>query len=180
MKKYDIIIIGAGAAGLMAATMALARGKRVAVIDMGDAPARKVAVSGGGRCNFTNAAVATNRYFGENPKFIRSAIARTTPTDILDWVSKHNIQWVEKAPGQYFCAGGADDVVHALVHDARGADFFMKTTLLPQGECLSPQWACQILDIKSQNISGTGLYPPALHWLRWRRIYLTASQRAQQ
>ena len=129
MKKYDIIIIGAGAAGLMAATVALARGKRVAVIDMGDAPARKVAVSGGGRCNFTNAAVATNRYFGENPKFIRSAIARTTPTDILDWVSKHNIQWVEKAPGQYFCAGGADDVVHALVHDARGADFFMKTTV---------------------------------------------------
>ena len=86
MSNYDVIIIGAGAAGLAAAGVA-SRTRRVAIIDMGQLPGRKVAISGGGRCNFTNAAVAANRYFGENPDFVRGAISRTTPSDILDWAA---------------------------------------------------------------------------------------------
>lgn len=127
MKTYDIVIIGCGAAGLAAAGAALVRGRSVAIIDMGERPARKVAASGGGRCNFTNAAAARDRYFGGNPDFVRGALARVTPADILDWAATHKIKPVEKAAGQYFCATGAADVVAALMHDAMAADIFLNT-----------------------------------------------------
>ena len=117
MQKYDVIIIGGGAAGLTAARCAVARGRRTLVLDMGRAPARKVAASGGGRCNFTNDAAARNRYFGENPDFVRGALSRVTPADVLDWARRHNIKWTEKTPGQYFCATGAGDIVRALMAD---------------------------------------------------------------
>ena len=129
MSNYDVIIIGAGAAGLAAAGVA-SRTRRVAIIDMGQTPGRKVAISGGGRCNFTNAAVAANRYFGENPDFVRGAISRTTPSDILDWAVAHKIPWTEKTPGQYFAANGASDVVNALIHDARASKFIMNTRVI--------------------------------------------------
>lgn len=129
MNKYDVIIIGAGAAGLSAARAALARGRTVAVLDLGDAPARKVAVSGGGRCNFTNMAASRDRYVGTNPDFVRSCIATFTPIDMLTWMDAHHLSYIEKAPGQYFCASGADDVVNALMRDASGADFFMNTQI---------------------------------------------------
>lgn len=121
MKKYDVMIIGAGASGMAAAHAALARGRSVAVIDMGDVPLRKVAASGGGRCNFTNAAATRNRYFGENPDFVRGPLARVTYSDVLDWAREHNIAWTEKNVGQYFCADGAGAIIDALMADARGA-----------------------------------------------------------
>lgn len=127
MKKYDVIIIGAGAAGLMAAHAAIARGRRAAVFDMGASAARKVMASGGGRCNFTNLAAGRDRYFGENPDFVRGAISRVTPGDILEWMRVHNLTWVEKAAGQYFCASGAADIVSALMHDAAGAEIMLNT-----------------------------------------------------
>ncbi len=129
MQKYDVIIIGGGAAGLTAARCAVARGRRTLVLDMGVAPARKVAASGGGRCNFTNDAAARNRYFGENPDFVRGALSRLTPADVLDWARGHNIKWTEKTPGQYFCATGADDIVRALMADARGGQIMQNTTV---------------------------------------------------
>ncbi len=127
MKTYDTIIIGAGAAGLTAARIASARGRRTAVLDMGAAPARKVAISGGGRCNITNAAAARDRYFGENPDFVRGALSRVSPNDILEWMQGHNLPYIQKTPGQYFCAAGAQSVVDALVHDANGADILLNT-----------------------------------------------------
>lgn len=127
MRNYDVIIIGAGAAGLAAAAQAQSRGRRVAILDMGNFPARKVAASGGGRCNFTNAAVSANRYFGQNPNFVRGALARVTPDDILDWARGHNISWAEKSPGQYFCAAGAAAAVDALMHDVDNVDIFTNT-----------------------------------------------------
>ena len=122
MNKYDVIIIGAGAAGLSAVATATNAGRRVLVLDMGGHPARKVAVSGGGRCNITNMAADASRYFGENPNFVRGAIARVTPRDILNWMDLHGLQYTEKAPGQYFCASNATDVVNALIKDASNAD----------------------------------------------------------
>lgn len=122
MNVYDVIIIGAGAAGLSAAMIATNNKKRVLILDMGNAPARKVAVSGGGRCNITNAAVAYTRYFGTNPNFVRGAIARVSPNDILDWMNKHDIEYTEKTPGQYFCKTTAIDVVNALLSDSHGAE----------------------------------------------------------
>ena len=118
MKQYDVIIIGAGAAGLSAAAMATRRGWTVAVLDMGKTPARKVMASGGGNCNITNTDANRNRYFGENPDFVRGALSRVKPTDIIEWASEHNINLYQKTPGRYFCADGAEAVVHALMRDA--------------------------------------------------------------
>lgn len=129
MTKYDVIIIGAGAAGLSAAASALSCGRRVAILDMGNVPARKISVSGGGRCNFTNNAVAADRYFGNNPDFVRSAIARVKPNDILNWARQNNIKWTEKSPGQYFCVDGANVIVDALMHNARGANIWTSTVV---------------------------------------------------
>ncbi len=124
MQKYDVIIIGAGAAGLTAARVATERGRNVAVFDLGATPARKVMVSGGGRCNITNAAAAHDRYFGKNPDFVRSALARVTPGDILQWCAGHGIDVTEKSVGQYFCIQGAAAVVNALVNDACRAKIY--------------------------------------------------------
>ncbi|MBQ8041877.1 MAG: aminoacetone oxidase family FAD-binding enzyme [Alphaproteobacteria bacterium] len=129
MKQYDVIIIGAGAAGLSAAAVATARGRRVAVFDMGDAPARKVQLSGGGNCNITNMAAGRDRYFGQNPDFVRGALSRVSPTDILAWAQGHNLQPFEKGTGRYFCAAGADAVVRALMQDAETADFYWNTKI---------------------------------------------------
>ena len=107
MKTYDVIILGGGASGLFAAACTVKRGFSVAIIDMGDKPARKVAVSGGGRCNFTNMAASPERYFGKNKNFVRGALARFSPNDMITWMHNHKLKFVEKAPGQYFCADGA-------------------------------------------------------------------------
>ena len=129
MKQYDVIIIGAGAAGLSAAAMATRRGRTVAVLDMGKTPARKVMASGGGNCNITNTDANRNRYFGENPDFVRGALSRVKPTDIIEWASEHNINLYQKTPGRYFCADGAEAVVHALMHDAGAAHFLYNTNV---------------------------------------------------
>ena len=129
MKKYDVIIIGAGASGIFSAFYALARGRRVAILDMGDAPLRKVMISGGTRCNFTNTAASRNRYFGENPDFVRSAIAQFTPFDMLDWVAQHHIQTIQKAAGQYFCADGAVAITNALINSVTSADLYTSTAV---------------------------------------------------
>lgn len=129
MKKYDVIIIGAGAAGLSAAISALDLGKRVLVLEMGSSPARKVAASGGGRCNITNADVKFDRYFGTNPDFVRGALSRVTPDDILSWCKKHRLELEEKTTGRYFCADGAMAVVNALMNDAKQATIKYNTNI---------------------------------------------------
>lgn len=129
MKKYDVIVIGAGASGMFSAISAAKRARSVAVLDMGTFPLRKVNASGGGRCNFTNTAAARARYFGENPDFVRSALAQFSPYDMLEWAGQHNIQTVQKTPGQYFCADGASVITDALRHDARRSDLYTRTTV---------------------------------------------------
>ena len=128
-KKYDVIIIGAGAAGLSAASVALGAGKRVLILEMGNAPARKVAISGGGRCNITNADANVDRYFGKNPDFVRGALSRYTPADVLQWCKKHNLNLEEKTTGRFFCTNGADAVVQALIQDSQGADVHYDTQI---------------------------------------------------
>ena len=130
MKNYDVIILGAGAAGLFAASYAVKRGLNVAIIDMGNAPARKVAVSGGGRCNFTNLAASPEHYFGQNRNFVRGALARFSPQDMLHWAETHKLHIIEKNSGQYFCADGAKNVVDALITDVSGSDIFTQTIVL--------------------------------------------------
>lgn len=117
MKTFDVIIIGAGAAGLMAAIQLTQRKKSILILDMGDNPARKVAISGGGNCNFTNMRADYTHYFGKNPRFVMSALSQFSPRDTLNWVKSHDIEYVEKEPGRYFCKNGANKIVNGLLCD---------------------------------------------------------------
>lgn len=130
MKTYDVIIVGAGAAGLMAAGMLAQRKKSVLIIDMGNKPARKVAISGGGKCNFTNLHSDYTRYFGKNPRFVISALHQFSPQDMLNWVKKHNIKYAEKEPGRYFCKNDAQTIVAALMHDINNTKVQYNTTVI--------------------------------------------------
>lgn len=112
---FDVIILGAGGAGLMCAATAGQRGRRVLVIDHADAPGKKILISGGGRCNFTNLGVAPDRFLSSNPHFARSALARYTPADFLALVEGYGIAWHEKTLGQLFCDGSAKQIVAMLL-----------------------------------------------------------------
>ncbi len=118
---YDAIILGAGAAGLMCALTAGQRGRRVLLVDHADAPGKKILISGGGRCNFTNLGTAPDCYLSQNPHFAKSALGRYTPRDFLDLVERHGIAWHEKTLGQLFCDGSARQIVDMLLDEcARG------------------------------------------------------------
>ena len=130
MKTYDVIILGAGASGLMAAVALKSRKKSVLIIDMGNAPARKVAISGGGKCNFTNTHADYTHYFGKNSRFVMSALAQYKPADTLNWVKSHNIKFYEKEPGRYFCKNSADDIVNALLDDIGNTEIKYNTNII--------------------------------------------------
>ncbi len=119
-QAYDAIVLGAGAAGLMCAGVAGQRGRRVLVIDHQDQPGRKILISGGGRCNFTNSGTVPERFLSANPHFARSALARYTPADFLALVERHGIAWHEKTLGQLFCDGSARQIVDMLLAECRG------------------------------------------------------------
>ena len=119
---YDAIILGAGGAGLMCAAVAGQRGRRVLLIDHADRPGKKILISGGGRCNFTNIHTAPDRYLSTNPHFMKSALRRYTAQDFIDLVDRHRIAWHEKTLGQLFCDGSARQIVHMLMEEcAKGA-----------------------------------------------------------
>ncbi|WP_394647888.1 NAD(P)/FAD-dependent oxidoreductase [uncultured Sphingomonas sp.] len=115
MDTFDAIVLGAGGAGLMAAGVAGQRGRRVVVLDHADAPGKKILISGGGRCNFTNLHTAPDRYLSANPHFAKSALGRYTARDFLDMVERHGIAWHEKTLGQLFCDGSARAIVDMLL-----------------------------------------------------------------
>ncbi|HEV2746342.1 MAG TPA: NAD(P)/FAD-dependent oxidoreductase [Allosphingosinicella sp.] len=122
MTPYDAIILGAGGAGLMCAAVAGQRGRRVLLIDHADQPGKKILISGGGRCNFTNIHTAPDRYLSANPHFMKSALRRYTAQDFIDLVDRHGIAWHEKTLGQLFCDGPARQIVHMLMEEcAKGA-----------------------------------------------------------
>jgi predicted Rossmann fold flavoprotein len=112
---YDAIILGAGAAGLMCAAIAGQRGRRVLLLDHVPEPGRKIVISGGGRCNFTNMGTMPERFLSANPHFARSALARYTPADFLALVERYGIAWHEKTLGQLFCDGSARQIVDMLL-----------------------------------------------------------------
>ncbi|WP_448547629.1 NAD(P)/FAD-dependent oxidoreductase [Thalassotalea fusca] len=115
MIKTDVLIIGAGAAGLMCAATAGYRGKSVIVVDMGKKPGRKILISGGGRCNFTNEGASPNNYLSQNPHFAKSALSRYTQHDFVELVERHGMPFHHKTLGQLFCDNGAQDIVDILM-----------------------------------------------------------------
>jgi len=115
VERFDTVIIGAGAAGMFCAAMAGQAGCRVLLLDNGKKPGRKILMSGGGRCNFTNLYVEPAAYLSQNPHFCKSALARYTQWDFIDLVGKHGIAWHEKTLGQLFCDDSAQQIVDLLV-----------------------------------------------------------------
>lgn len=113
-KTYDVVILGAGAAGLMCAAAAGKRGRRVLLLDKADKIGKKILISGGGRCNFTNLHVNPAAYLSQNPHFCKSALARYTPYDFLDLMRRHHLSWHEKSLGQLFCDQKAPAIVAML------------------------------------------------------------------
>ena len=112
--KYDVIVLGAGAAGLMCAIEAGRRGRSVLVLERNDEAGRKILISGGGRCNFTNIYAGPENYFSQNPDFCRSALAAYPPSQFIALVDEHHIPYHEKKLGQLFCDGSAREIVAML------------------------------------------------------------------
>ncbi|MEY3571505.1 MAG: NAD(P)/FAD-dependent oxidoreductase [Burkholderiaceae bacterium] len=111
---FDVAVIGAGAAGMMCASVAGQRGKRVVLIDHAEKLAEKIRISGGGRCNFTNIDTSPQNFLSQNPHFCKSALSRYTPQDFLSLVKRHGIPFHEKHKGQLFCDRSADDIITML------------------------------------------------------------------
>jgi len=121
MQTYDCVIIGAGAAGLMCAATAGKRGRRVVVLEHANKVGKKILMSGGGRCNFTNYDVSADNYLSTNPHFCKSALARFTPYDFLELVNRHQLAWHEKTAGQLFCDHKSRDILDILLSECAAA-----------------------------------------------------------
>lgn len=117
IKTTDVVIIGAGAAGLMCALTAGQRGRRVLVIDHANKAGKKILMSGGGRCNFTNYNIHPDAYLSHNPHFCKSALSRYTQWDFIELVKRHRIPFHEKTLGQLFCDHKSHDILHMLLHE---------------------------------------------------------------
>jgi len=121
VRRYDVIVLGAGAAGMMCAFEAGRRGRRVLLLDHGERVGRKILISGGGRCNFTNLHTRAENFLSANPHFAKSALARFTPADMIALVEKHGIRYHEKTLGQLFCDDSAQRIVALLERECGDA-----------------------------------------------------------
>jgi len=131
MRAFDVVILGAGAAGMMAAIEASKRGRSVLVVDHARAPGEKIRISGGGRCNFTNVNTRPDRFISQNPKFAVSALKRYTPERFIGLVRAYGISYHEKTLGQLFCDGSSAQVVNLLTSEMgkAGATLELATTI---------------------------------------------------
>jgi predicted Rossmann fold flavoprotein len=122
MQHFDVIVLGGGAAGLFCAATAGRRGRRVLVLEHNERVAKKITISGGGRCNFTNLNAGPANYLSQNPEFCRSALARYKASDFLALVESHGIQWHEKKLGQLFCSTSSREIIALLLEECRRAE----------------------------------------------------------
>jgi len=162
MLKFDVVVIGAGGAGMMCAIHAGRRGRKVALIDHATVIGRKILISGGGRCNFTNIHAGPDNYVSKNPHFAKSALSRYSPGDFIDLVEKHKIAYHEKKLGQLFCDSSAQQIVEMLIDEseAAGAQFFkgriVKEVVKDDGFLIhtdSETFTCQSLVIATGGLS---------------------------
>lgn len=135
MTKKDVIIIGAGASGLICAIESGKRGRSVLVLDHASKVGRKIHISGGGSCNFTNFNTSNINFISNNPHFCKSALSRFKPRDIITMLEKHGVKYEEREEGQLFCAGGSEDIIRMLENECNDAGVKMMLN-------------CKILDVK--------------------------------
>src|SRR3546814_2736518 len=128
MEHYDVLVIGGGAAGLMCAITAGRRGLRVAVVEHANRVGKKILMSGGGRCNFTNTGAGPANYLSANPHFCKSALARYTPSHFLEMVERHGIALHQKEPGQLFCGESSKLIVRMLLDECAAAGGRVETS----------------------------------------------------
>ena len=132
-SSFDVLILGGGAAGLMAAIEAGRRGRRVAVLERAERPGKKILISGGGRCNFTNLHTQPGNFLSANPHFAKSALARYTPADFIRLVERHHIAYHEKTLGQLFCDRSAQQIVDLLMSECADAGVrVLLSTVVPK------------------------------------------------
>jgi predicted Rossmann fold flavoprotein len=131
VRSTDVVIIGAGAAGLMCALTAASRGRQVLLIDHANKAGKKILMSGGGRCNFTNMYTDSTNFFSQNPHFVKSALARYTQWDFIAMVSKHGVPYHEKKLGQLFCDNKSRDILDMLLDECQqaGVDLRLSTSV---------------------------------------------------
>ena len=127
MESFDVVIVGAGAAGLMCAMTAGQRGRRVLLLEHNDRAGAKILISGGGRCNFTNLEIAPERFLSANPNFCKSALSRYTQHDFIALVERHRIRYHEKTLGQLFCDGSARELLAMLLAECAAARVDLRT-----------------------------------------------------
>ena len=125
-EKYDVIIIGAGAAGMMSAIEAGKRGRKVLLVDHAKKIGEKIRISGGGRCNFTNINAHHSKFISNNPKFIISALKQYTQNDFINLIKKHNIKFHEKKLGQLFCDESAQQIIDMMLLECKSANVILK------------------------------------------------------
>jgi len=132
-EKYDVIIIGAGAAGMMSAIESGKRGRKVLLVDHAKKIGEKIRISGGGRCNFTNTNTHPSKFISKNPKFVISALSQYTQNDFINLIKKHNIKFHEKKLGQLFCDQSAQQIVDMLLLECQNANVsIMKETIITE------------------------------------------------
>jgi len=133
IEKYDVIIIGAGAAGMMSAIESGKRGRKVLLVDHAKKIGEKIRISGGGRCNFTNTNAHPSKFISKNPKFVISALSQYTQNDFINLIKKHNIKFHEKKLGQLFCDQSAQQIVDMLLLECQNANVsIMKETIITE------------------------------------------------
>ncbi len=163
-SSCDVLIIGSGAAGMMCAIEAGKRKRKVILVDHSDRIGRKILISGGGRCNFTNINTTPESFVSQNPHFCKSALAQYTPQDFIDLVKKHQIKFQEKKLGQLFCDNSAKSIVNMLIkecHDARvKIQLSCKTEAIKKNSHFTVKTSSGAIDAESLVIATGGLSVP--------------------
>ena len=147
-NRFDVLILGAGAAGLMCAIEAGKRGRRVAVLERSEKPGKKILISGGGRCNFTNIHCTSENFLSANPHFAKSALARYTPADFSALVEKHRIPYHEKTLGQLFCDGSSREILAMLEEECSAAHVTIQTNAQIKRVAKADEFSVQAADVE--------------------------------
>ena len=163
IQKYDVIIIGAGAAGLMSAIEAGKRGRKVLLLDHSRKIGEKIRISGGGRCNFTNTNTHPSKFISKNPNFVISALNQYTQNNFIDLIKKHNIEFHEKKLGQLFCDGSAQQIIDMLLSECEMAKVVLRKGMVVENidkqgdqyfiDANSEKYSCESLVIATGGLS---------------------------
>ena len=163
IQEYDVIIIGAGAAGLMSAIEAGKRGRKVLLLDHSRKIGEKIRISGGGRCNFTNTNTHPSKFISKNPNFVISALNQYTQNDFIDLIKKHNIEFHEKKLGQLFCDGSAQQIIDMLLLECEMAKVVLRKGMVVENidkqddqyfiDANSEKYSCESLVIATGGLS---------------------------